>query len=312
MSEFLQENRDITKLSNYKTPARTRYLFELNSESLLSELTGIYHFALQNNLPILVISWGTNMLFAFDIFDGIIIHNQLLWWSYDRDTQLLNAYSWELIWDIAESLEYNYNQDIWHRFIWLPWSIWWAVYWNAWCFWLETSWSFVSCDVYNRHTWQRSTLYYDEMHFWYRYSILKEKNHLFLVSATFDLWDVREKYSSNVDNIHFRKHLQPLWHSCWSFFKNPTIDRDEFLKKYPNLSSVCPKNISAGFLIEQVWLKWFSHWGAFFSELHSNFLMHNGQWKWTDLLYLIKLAQTEVHKKFGVTLVNEVQIIYSQ
>lgn len=75
------------------------------------------------------------------------------------------------------------------------------------------------------------------MNFNYRHSILKEKPNFFLVSATFDLSEIHEKYSSDVDNIDFRENKQPKGNSCGSFFKNPS------------------KEFSAGFLIEKVGMK---------------------------------------------------------
>ena len=57
------------------------------------------------------------MLFAFDIYKGVVIKNNLTGWNYDSDTQILETYSNESIWQIAESLENDYGQDIWHRFI---------------------------------------------------------------------------------------------------------------------------------------------------------------------------------------------------
>ncbi|MCH8518609.1 hypothetical protein LAT59_02520, partial [Candidatus Gracilibacteria bacterium] len=131
----------------------------------------------------------------------------------------------------------------------------------------------------------------------------------FLISATFDLSKRIEKYSSSVDNIYFREHQQPKGNSCGSFFKNPVIDREFFLKQFPQLIDSCPKKISAGYLLEQSGLKGFSYGGAYFSEKHTNFLMHNGQGKWTDMIYLIQYAQEKVYEKFGVNLENEVQII---
>lgn len=47
------------------------------------------------------------------------------------------------------------------------------------------------------------------MQFSYRHSYLKNTPHLFLMSATFDLSQKREKYHSDVDNIDFRENKQP-------------------------------------------------------------------------------------------------------
>jgi UDP-N-acetylenolpyruvoylglucosamine reductase len=48
------------------------------------------------------------------------------------------------------------------------------------------------------------------MNFSYRSSILKETNKYFLLKIKFDLSHKIEKYHSDVDNIYFREHKQPV------------------------------------------------------------------------------------------------------
>ena len=291
MLDFLEKNKNINQYSNFKTPAIAQYFFEISDISQLDELKQVFDYITKNNVNYLVISWWTNMLFAFDRFDGIIIKNNLKWWTYTQENKILESYSSESIWDIAQILEIDDNQDLWHRFIWLPGSVGWAVYWNAWCFWLETQNNFVEAYVLDIYTWETKFLSKADMEFEYRSSILKTSEKYFLIKAKFDLSKKIEKYHSDIDNIYFREYKQPKWNTCGSFFKNPNRD------------------FSAGKLIEEVWLKWFSYWWAYFSDLHANFLMHDGNGNYKDLLYLISLAQEKVHEKFWIQLINEVRII---
>ena len=292
MLDFLEKNKDITEFSSFKTPASAEYFFELADEWDIDKLQVIYRFAKEENLKVLTIGWGTNMLFAFDVFEWIIIKNNLQWWTYDEETKILESYSNESIWEIASSLEKDYTQDLWHRFIGLPGSLWGAVFGNAWCFGLETENNFIEADVIHIRTNERKILKKQDMNFSYRNSLLKDEEwEWFLINAKFDLSKKIEKYHSDVDNIDFRENKQPNGNSCGSFFKNPNKDN------------------SAGFLIEQVWLKWNSIWWAFFSEKHANFLMNDGTGKWQDLVELLELAQTKVKKQFWIELVNEVRII---
>lgn len=291
MFDFIEKNKDITELSNFKTKARTQYYFEISSIEQIQELKIIFQYIEENNFPHLIIGWGTNMLFAFDLFEWIIIKNSMNGWTYNSETHILESYSSENIWDIAQILETDDNQNLWHRFIGLPGSIGWAIYWNAGCFGLETENNFVEAFVLDKETWETKFLSKNEMNFSYRSSILKETNKYFLIKAKFNLSEKIEKYHSDVDNIHFREFKQPKWNTCWSFFKNPN------------------KENSAWKLIEEVWLKWHMNWWAYFSELHANFLMNNGQADYKDLLYLIELAQYKVKEKFNIDLINEVRII---
>lgn len=289
--DFLQKDIDITNLSNFKTKAISKYYFEIHDRQDIDKLLDIIDFSKREELPILFVSWGTNMLFAFDIYDWIIIKNCLKWWTYNAESSILEAYSSEAISDISLSLESDFWQDIWHRFIWLPGTIAWAVFWNAWCFWLEAENNFLEAEVLDFDTRQCLVLSKTDMIFSYRSSILKETWKYFIIKASFDLSKKIEKYSSTVDNIEFREKLQPKWNTCWSFFKNPNREQ------------------SAWFLIEQVWLKWFKLWGAYFSQKHANFLMSDSTATYKDLLDLIKLAQEKVKKEFQIDLIPEVRII---
>ncbi len=292
MLDYLQKNVDITSLSNFKTKAFAKYYFNINSEKDIFKLREIKDFADKKNLKILFVWAWTNMLFAFDIFEWIVIKNNLNWWNYNKDLKILETYSNELISDIAESLEKDFWQKLWHRFIWLPWTIGWAVYWNAGCFGLETENNFKEAIVYNLSTWSIDILSKKDMNFSYRSSILKEEwSNYFLIKAVFDLSKKIEKYHSDIDNIYFRENRQPKGNTCGSFFKNPSREQ------------------SAWFLIESVWLKWYKIWWAFFSEKHANFLMSDGTATYKDLLNLIKLAQEKVKKEFNLDLINEVRII---
>lgn len=289
--DYLLNNIDISHLSNYKTPATARYYFEIGSYDDLDKLYEIVEWSKAHDMSILWISGGTNMLFAFDIYDGIVIKNSLAWWSYDINTKLLKSYWSESIWDIAESLEADYEQDLWHRFIGLPWSVAGAVYGNAGCFGLETENNFINCEVLDLESGQIKVFSKEQMKFSYRSSLLKVEKKYFLISAEFDLSKKIEKYHSDVDNIDFRENKQPKGNSCGSFFKNPN------------------KEYSAWFLIELVWLKWHKIWWAYFSDKHANFLMNDGTGSFEDLLSLIRLAQERVQKEFDIYLENEVQII---
>ena len=287
----LEKNIDISHLSNYKTPAKAKWYFEVKQEDDVGKLSEIVEWAKIKELNILWISGGTNMLFAFDVYDGIVIKNSLKWWSYNEDTKILETYGAESIWEISEILEKKYKQDLWHRFIWLPGSIAWAIYGNAGCFGLETENNFTSCKVLNLDNGQMSIIEKKDMNFKYRSSRIKKEKKYFIISSIFDLSEKIEKYHSDVDNIDFRENKQPKGNSCGSFFKNPNREQ------------------SAWYLIEQVWLKWYKIGWAYFSEKHANFLMHDGQWYYKDMLDLIKLAQKKVEDTFWVTLENEVQII---
>lgn len=77
MLPFLETNKDLSKYSSFHTPATARYFFELREKSDIEKLPDISRFARGNNLPVVFLGSGTNVVFAFDVFKGIIIHNTL-------------------------------------------------------------------------------------------------------------------------------------------------------------------------------------------------------------------------------------------
>ena len=286
---MIKENVDITELSNFHTKAKAKYFYEFTWN--IEELKQVLEFAKQNNLKKLIVWWWTNLLFAFDIFDWLVIKINLLWYSYDKEKKILKTASWEKISNLAKKLEKDYANDLWHRFIGLPGTVGGAVSWNAGCFGLETENNFQQAEVFDLTNFQVKTLDKHDMDFAYRTSILKQTWNYILLNAYFDLSKKVEKYHSDVDNIEFRENKQPKWYTCGSFFKNP--DREN----------------SAWKLIELVWLKWYKLWWAFFSVKHANFLMSDGTATYDDLLKLKDLAKQKVKEKYWYDLEEEIRIV---
>jgi len=287
---MIKENIDITELSNFHTKAKAKYFYEFNWN--IKELKQVLDFIKKNKLKKLVVWWWTNLLFAFDIFYWLVIKINLFWYDYDEWKKILKIASWEKVSDIAEILEKEYKNKLWHRFIWLPWTIGGAVSGNAGCFGLETENNFKQAEVFDLVDLKVKILNKKDMEFAYRTSILKQTWNYILLNAYFDLSKKIEKYHSDVDNIEFREKKQPKWYTCGSFFKNPS------------------KEDSAWKLIELSWLKWYKLWWAFFSEKHANFLMSDGNATYDDLLKLKDLAKQKIKENYGYDLEEEIRIIY--
>jgi UDP-N-acetylmuramate dehydrogenase len=290
----------VGQYTGYQTRVQSAFFIEITSPQDLTSLHQAYIWAREQGIECLMIGGGTNILWWAAYYPWLVIRVGLTGWDYDQVTQRLRAASWEKIWNIAESLEQDHDQDLWHRFIGLPGSIWGAVTGNAGCFGLETESNLVSVDIYDMVHNIQKTLSHEEMQFSYRSSILKDQRDLMVLTAEFDLSEKREKYSSTVDNIYFREHQQPKGYSCGSFFKNPTtlIGWGEW------------RPPSAGALIEQVGLKGYRHGGARWSELHANFLLSDGpNCRCEDLVELVRLTQDRVQSETWYVLIPEVRIV---
>ncbi|MFA6080320.1 MAG: FAD-binding protein [Candidatus Gracilibacteria bacterium] len=309
------EHADISHLSGFHTPSSARYFIEYTGSNL-DELKEAVRFSNEQNLPILTISGGKNLLLAFDEYPGLVIHNNSNGYELIQNTKdkiqnrgisdnknnpklctlysalCIRVASGHPIWELAESLEQDHNITFWHRFLGLPGSIGGAVFGNAGCFGLEIG-PYVErvyiLDLKNGLELEKTGV---ELDFKYRWSECKNHPEWFLLSVVCDLSENREKYAAPEEEpLLWRERVQPEGYSCGSFFKNPSREQ------------------SAGSLIEQVGLKGYHHKGAYFSDKHANFLMSDGTATWTDLVELVELAQKNIFDATGIQLEPEVRII---
>ncbi len=271
----IAENIDISDLSGYKTSAHARYFFCYQNDDHAG-LKNALDFALQRDLPILILSGGKNSLLAFDEYPGLVIHNASS--GYILESGMLTVASGQSLWDLAKILEEKHGIGFWHRFLGLPGSIGGAVFGNAGCFGLEIGSYVLSATIIDLKTGDIFEKNHEELGFSYRWSECKNHPNWFILSVTCDITKNIEKYASQEEPLVWRERIQPEGFSCGSFFKNPSKEK------------------TAGFLIEKAGFKGYRHNGAYFSEKHANFLMSDGTAKWTSLVELVELVQKKVYE----------------
>ncbi|EKD66673.1 MAG: UDP-N-acetylmuramate dehydrogenase [uncultured bacterium (gcode 4)] len=285
MLDYLEQNKDITNFSGYKTKAVAKYFFELKEKDDLEKLWEIVDFANKNDLKIIFLWWGTNILFAFDVFEGVIIKNNLKW--FEVKNWILEVNSGESVVYLASKLEKDYGNLSLKPWSSLPGTVGWAVAWNAGCFWLEVKDIFIEACLYSFDENMIFNVDSGFMQFWYRTSFLKNNREYFLVSVKFDI-------SKNVDHFFtedFRLKNQPKWFSCGSVFGNP------------------PWDFAGRILDKECHLNWTKRWWAKISDLHSNIITTDGTATHQDVLYLINLAKKMTFEKIWVELKQEINII---
>ena len=69
MLSFLMRNHEIGHYSGYQTRVFADYFWELTSETELPKLAEIYQWARSEEIPLLIIGGGTNLLFAIDQYE---------------------------------------------------------------------------------------------------------------------------------------------------------------------------------------------------------------------------------------------------
>jgi UDP-N-acetylenolpyruvoylglucosamine reductase len=85
----------VTAYSAFKTPATTELFFDLTDRSQIADLLVMTAQARDTDLPILHIGGGTNCLFAFDHFSGLIVRHRLK--GINIQDQILTTASGELV-----------------------------------------------------------------------------------------------------------------------------------------------------------------------------------------------------------------------
>ncbi len=175
----------------------------------------------------------------------------------------------------------------------IPGTIGGAVFMNAGSGNLWTSKYLLSVQVLDTKNLSIYKLNMENLIFKYRFSSF-QTNELVILKANFmfrpnkNIKEITEKTKQNLKN---KTNMQP-YHlpSFGSVFKNPT---DNY----------------AGKLIEDVGLKGFSIGGAQISNMHSNFIVNNGNATSEDIYQLITVIQQKVLQKKGIFLHPEVRMI---
>lgn len=81
----VETERDVTALSAFKTPARAAYFLSVSDRSHLPLLSEAVAAAKSAGLPVAYLGDGTNCLFAFDRFPGLLVKNSLTGFRHLQD-----------------------------------------------------------------------------------------------------------------------------------------------------------------------------------------------------------------------------------
>lgn len=222
----------------------------------------VYAFAREQGIPIMVVGGGSNCLFAFDYFDGIIVRNRYAGYSepFDHKGQkFVRVHSGEMSTVFALALYQHYGISVLVPWTGLPGTIGGACVGNAGCFGIETADIFVEAEVLELESGIVHTYTHDDMEYRYRGSVLKGDERFFVVSMLLDVSPFENKEYGQftpADIQAIRKIKQPPGFSCGSFFKNPP-------------------GMSAGKMIDESGLKGTRVGGVKVSEQHGNFFIND-------------------------------------
>ena len=277
----------LKKYNTYRVDARAKYVcFPSN----VSELKKLIKFLNEEDYKYIVLGNGSNVVFAFEYYDGVIIKldkfNEL---EIDGNTVTVGAgYSliklaMDTINNSLSGLEFAAG---------IPGSVGGSAAMNAGAY--NSSMGDVVSEIkVLNDKLNVITLKNKELEYGYRTSYLKEHSNYIVLEVTFKLNPGNKEELLNVvgDRRTRRMESQPLDRpSAGSVFRNP-------------------EGMYAGALIEECGLKGYSINGATVSEKHANFIINNGNATGYDIEKLIYYIKDSVLEKFGVELKFEQIII---
>ena len=280
-------NTSLKNYNTYKVEATAKYIFyPYNVENLIKML----EYIKENNLSYKILGKGSNLIFNFDVYEGILIKlDELNQVTIEDDTITVES-GYPLIKLAMEAsnlgltgLEFASG---------IPGTIGGAVYMNAGAY--KSDMSNVIEDVtYLTPELEIKTVKNEELNFGYRTSIFKENKDNVILKTTLKLskGDKEEILKLIQERATKRKESQPLeYPSAGSVFRNPEGD-------------------FAGRLIEKQGFKGKNINGAEVSTKHANFIINTDNCSGKDIVELINEIKETIKKEYDIDLILEQEII---
>lgn len=329
------ENFDLTPITTFHLPVKTRWYAEYNS---LPELKSILNDTRFLSLKWLHIGGGSNLLFTSD-FDGLIIHSAMKGLEIkndDGDSVTVEVES-GVIWDdfVRWTIEHNlYGAE---NLAIIPGEVGASAVQNIGAYGVEVKDIIAEVTCYD--TLKEETVIFDneQCEYAYRDSYFKHCASRYIVlSVTFRLsrsqhftleygplkelngnseLTLSEVYSKIAEIRNSKLPDPDKIGSAGSFFKNPVVNKAKFdglMAQYPGMPHYPvgkEYKIPAGWLIENAGLKGFSIGKAQVYPKQCLVLVNNGGASIKDIVQLYRYVVSVVDKKYGIRLSPEVNLI---
>lgn len=336
----VQENHSLKKLNTFGIDARARYFASFENEE---ELKKLLELKKQQNLSLLLLGGGSNLLFTRD-YDGLVLQNKIKGLSIEKenaDYALIKAGAGEPWHDLVLFAIKNKLGGIENLSL-IPGTVGAAPIQNIGAYGVELKDHFEKLDAIEIDSGKSKGFNLDDCCFGYRNSIFKSSQkgkyiitHVYLklskkpefktsygaIRDTLQEMNAlelsAEAISKAVIKIRQSKLPDPATiGNAGSFFKNPEIPEEQFLnlkEKYPDIPSypVAPGivKVPAGWLNEQCGWKGKKYGNAGVHKDQALVLVNYGNASGSEIRELSQKIQASVLEKFGIQLETEVNII---
>lgn len=306
----IQENVLLAQHCNYKIGGPARYFCDATTEE---EVRSAILFAREKRVPIFILGSGTNLLFADEGYNGLVLKPNLQ--KLEAIGGIVEVGAGALVSDLL-------NFIISHSLSGLEWSgglpgtVGGAVRGNAGAFKGEIKDRIISVDSLEIDNLEKISRDNSACRFGYRSSIYKEKcGKEIILSAQIRLEKGdSDKIAAGIqEKINYRLQRHPMeYPNTGSTFKN--VDLNLVPLKFRNAFAKVVKLdpfpvIPTAFLITEAGLKGTRSGGAMVSPKHANFIINADNAKSADVKALIAIVKQRVFDKFEIHLEEEIQIV---
>ncbi len=316
--DIVKLDAPLSKYTTFKIGGPAKVLIEPKTNEQLME---VFAYVKASGSPYVILGGGSNVLMPDDGFAGVVIKPRNTALRIDGDaiyveagvvlgklaTEAAKAGLTGLEWGIA-----------------VPGNVGGAVRGNAGAFGGEIKDTLVSAQVFDGKELHAYTN--KEMEFVYRGSRVKKQGGAeIVISATFKLLpgDAQPAMAKVKELLEKKFASQPMGERCAGcLFKNIEVDgRSRMLKPQSKgqpteaFMSTVPEEfwtkgvVPAGWLIEQTGLKGYKQGTVKVSEKHANFVVNMGAASAADVRAFAEFIRGKVKEKFGVELVEEVEML---
>lgn len=339
MSLAIQEQVSLRAYNTLAVDVRARFFVAVDS---LEQLQAALLWAQQHDVAVLLLGGGSNLVLAADL-DLLVIHLQLRGIQVlDEDANFARievqaGENWHdfVQWSLAQGLSGLENLSL------IPGHVGAAPVQNIGAYGAELQDYFESAWVYDRQTLQPQRLTKAQCQFAYRDSLFKrESGRRVILSVIFKLpkqADLRLDYgdlrgylarqqisaptpqdvSRAVCAIRAEKLPDPQQlANTGSFFKNPVVSAEhaeQLKQRYPKLVCFAQADgqikLAAGWLIDQAGWKGHRHGDAGVHAKQALVLVNYGTASGQDILQLAAQIQADIHKRYGVELEIEPNVL---
>lgn len=308
LSMKFQENIALSQFSNYRIGGPARFFFESGD---VKEIKEAVREAKKRKLKLFILGGGTNLLINDKGYDGLVLKPNIDFLEADDGTVRVGAgVLMPRLLDFAAErglggLEWAGG---------LPGTVGGAVRGNAGAFGGEIKDAVVSVKSLDLSNLKRIVKENADCRFAYRSSVFKEQDGKeIILSAVLALkngGDPKKIYHSTKEKIEYRRSHYPMdCPSIGSIFKNIDLEKvpEDLHGRFSGVIKTDPVPVvPVAHLISEVGLKGVSCGGAMISPEHPNFIVNILDAKSSDVKKLIKLVKSEVNKKFGIKLEEEI------